>query len=108
MQADVLPLFIFNVDLGFRLKSFLFMCFGLPIFNGDNLGVAAHDIVTWSRNHALGKFTPVIGKKFPVGVLLAERMYFNFNAIKRAVIGSVSGAKDESVMLYQILIVTGK
>jgi hypothetical protein len=107
MQADVLPLLTFDVDLDFRFKSLLFMGFWCAIFYGSNFHDAIHNIVGRPRRHTLGKFAPMIGKELPVRTLFPQGMHFHLDSIERVVIRPISSAEDKSIILFQILAFTG-
>src|ERR1700724_604941 len=108
MQADVLPLFTFDMDGDFSLNPLLFMVFGSAIFHGSNLRGGAQNVVAGSGRHPLGKFATVIREKLPMRALLSHGAHPYLDSIKGAVIWPVCSAEDKSVVLFELLILTGK
>src|SRR5437016_5511793 len=107
MQAYVLPLLAFDMDADLSLDPLLFVVFGSAIFQGGDLRSGAQNIVAGPGRHPLGKFATMIGKKVPARTLLSLRAHLHLDSIKRAVIWPVSGAEDKSVVLCQLLVLTG-
>lgn len=109
MQADVLPLLTFDVDLDFCFKSLLLILMGFwcAIFYGSNLRGAIHNIVGRPGRHTLRKFAPMIGKELPVRTLFPQGMHFHLDSIERVVIRPISSAEDKSIILFRILVFTG-
>ena len=101
MQADVLPLFFFDMYLGFRLNSFLFMDLRAAVRQGSEIRFAAHHIIDGAGRNPLGKFAAMIRNKLPVWVLLPSRMDLYFCAIKRTFIWPVCSSEYQAIMLLQ-------
>src|SRR5437764_14529054 len=104
MQADVLPLFFFNVDCGFRLNSFLFMGLRAPVGCWSDLRRAAHYIVGGTGWNSLGEFAAMVRNKLPAWVLLSCGMDLNFCAIHGTVIRAVGGPENQAIVFLQDLI----
>src|SRR5579859_1114860 len=100
MQADVLSLLTFNVDLGLRFKLFLLMSFLRAIFYGNNLNRAIHNIVGRSGRHPLGEFASMIGKELPMRTLFPQGMHLHPDSIERVIIRPISSAEDKSIILF--------
>src|ERR1700694_520086 len=107
MQAYVLPLLAVDMDLSFSLKPLLFMAFRVALLAENNVSSGLHNVVGRPGGNALGKFALMIGKKRPMGILLAQGIRLNPGAIQRAIIGPVSSAEYQSKVFYRILIFTG-
>src|SRR5258708_6325076 len=94
MQADVAPFSIVDVHLGFALESFLLGHLRFAVFQGRVFPFALNQIVARPRRDVRGKFAPVVGSQVPVRIFLFHRMDFYFDAVQRAIIRPVGGAKD--------------
>jgi len=110
MQAYILPFLAIYMNLGFGSK-FLFFTL-IRVFGGlfgiHNLKFSGHNIIGRPGWDTKGKLTLPVREKLPLGAILASRVNFHFSSIDCEISWTVSGAKDESVMLPEIFIISGE
>src|SRR5271157_116174 len=87
MQADVLPLIVFDLDCDFRL--------GLA-FRGLDVGL--DDVILPAHRNSLRKLTSLVRHKLPLGFLAGGSPDLDGNAGSRAGVRSPNGSDDQGVV----------
>src|SRR5216683_7658283 len=106
MQADVLPLIFIQMDLGGTFKLLLFRSLRLTINDRCNRGFARNLIITGSGGNTLGEFSTVVRHQVPMGGFVACQMDCHPDAVKRAVVRAVGGAKNKAIW-FNVVVFSG-
>src|SRR4029077_14870922 len=106
MHANVLPLFVFYVDLGFALKPFLFRHLRFAVRARRRiLRFALNQVISRPGRYALGEFPTMVRNQFPILVLLALPTDGDPDSVQRPVVRPISGAKDQAIGFFRFLLV---
>jgi hypothetical protein len=104
MQADVLSFLPFNVNPNFSLESLFLASVRDALFQRNNVGCTLHYVVARAWRHTLGKFAAMIGNEIPVRSLFSDWVYVHFDSVEWVLVGTIGSAKNQAVILYQLLI----
>src|SRR5260370_38505363 len=104
MQTDVFAFLTVNVDFGLASQSFLPGLLPFAVFHRHHFNDAADLVVTRPGRNALRKFALMIRHLLPVGMFPAHRMDRYPDPVYRAIIGPVSCAEDQSVLVFLLVV----